>query len=362
MMKKLMFIFGTRPEFIKLFPLIKEAEKRGNKVVVVNTGQHREMLSTLLTHFKVEADYDLKIMRQSSNLSDIVAGTLSGLDPIVKTEKPDLILVHGDTAATLAGGLVAYFNQVQLAHVEAGLRTYNKYSPFPEELNRQMVGVLADLHFAPTAVTKQNLLKEGKDEENIFVVGNSAIDMFQYTLQDNYQHEALSWQADKAMILITAHRRENLEDLEQIFAAIGEIADEFKETHKIVYPIHLNPLIREKAKKLLSYTNIKIIDPLDTVDFHNVMRHAQLILTDSGGIQEEAAHLGIPVLVLRDTTERPEGVTAGTLRLVGTSKANIVKETRRLLTDKEAYEEMANKENPYGDGTTAIKIMDIINE
>lgn len=286
-MKKLMFIFGTRPEFIKMFPIIQEAKKRGNDVVIVNTGQHREMLNELLSYFGVTVDYDLKIMSQFSNLSDIVSGSMTGLDPIVKKEQPDLILVHGDTAATLSGGLVAYFNKIKLVHIEAGLRTYNKYSPFPEEMNRQMVGVLADLHFAPTLETKENLLKEGKPEENIFVVGNSAIDMFQYTLKDNYEHEVLSWQPEKEMILITAHRRENLDDLEQIFEGIETIADEFEATHKIVYPIHMNPLIREKAKNLLSHSNIKVIDPLDTVNFHNVMRYAKLILTDSGGFKKK---------------------------------------------------------------------------
>lgn len=361
-LKKLMFIFGTRPEFIKVFPVIQEAKRRGNPLVIVNTGQHKEMLNDLLDYFKVEIDYDLKIMDHNSGLANIVASSIIGLDPIVKQEKPDLILVHGDTAATLAGGLVAYFNQIQLAHIEAGLRTYNKYSPFPEEMNRQMVGVLADFHFAPTELTRQNLLKEGKKEEIIFVVGNSAIDMFQYTLKDDYSHEVLSWQADKEMILITAHRRENLSEMEEIFEGIAEIADEFSETHKIIYPIHLNPAIREKAQKLLSHPNIKIIEPLDTVNFHNVMQHTKLILTDSGGIQEEAAQLGIPVLVMRDTTERPEGVEAGTLKLVGTKKENIVKETRKLLTDQKAYERMTESKNPYGDGTTSVQIMNIINE
>ncbi|MFR6223603.1 MAG: non-hydrolyzing UDP-N-acetylglucosamine 2-epimerase, partial [Lactococcus lactis] len=257
---------------------------------------------------------------------------------------------------------VAYFNQIKLAHIEASLRTYNKFSPFPEEMNRQIVGLMADYHFTPTEMTKENLLKEGKPKNQIFVVGNSAIDMFQYTLKDDYTNEALSWQADKKMILVTAHRRENLSDLEEIFDGIAEIADEFRETHKIIYPIHMNPIIREKAQKLLEHSNIKIIDPLDTINFHNVMRHAELILTDSGGIQEEAAFLGIPVLVLRDTTERPEGVLAGTLKLVGTSKENIVNETRTLLTDKTKYERMSGSKNPYGDGTTSLQIVNILNE
>ncbi|ARE28701.1 non-hydrolyzing UDP-N-acetylglucosamine 2-epimerase [Lactococcus cremoris] len=236
-MKKLLFIFGTRPEFIKVYPVIQEAKKQGNPIVLVNTGQHKEMLNELLDEFSVEVDYDLKIMDSYSGLSEIVSGTLSGLEPIVKQEKPDVILVHGDTAATLAGALVAYFNQIKLAHIEAGLRTYNKFSPFPEEMNRQIVGLLADYHFTPTEMTRDNLLKEGKNRKQVFVVGNSAIDMFQYTLKDNYENEALTWQADKKMILVTAHRRENLNDLEEIFDGIAEIADEFKETHKIIYPI-----------------------------------------------------------------------------------------------------------------------------
>ena len=236
-MKKLLFIFGTRPEFIKVYPVIQEAIKQGNPIVLVNTGQHKEMLNELLDEFSVEVDYDLKIMDSYSGLSEIVSGTLSGLEPIVKQEKPDVILVHGDTAATLAGALVAYFNQIKLAHIEAGLRTYNKFSPFPEEMNRQIVGLLADYHFTPTEMTRDNLLKEGKNRKQVFVVGNSAIDMFQYTLKDNYENEALTWQADKKMILVTAHRRENLNDLEEIFDGIAEIADEFKETHKIIYPI-----------------------------------------------------------------------------------------------------------------------------
>lgn len=361
-MKKLLFIFGTRPEFIKVYPVIQEAKRQGNPIVLVNTGQHKEMLNELLDEFSVEVDYDLKIMEKYSGLSEIVAGSISGLDPIIKKEQPDVILVHGDTAATLAGSLVAYFNQIKLAHIEASLRTYNKFSPFPEEMNRQIVGLMADYHFTPTEMTKENLLKEGKPKNQIFVVGNSAIDMFQYTLKDDYTNEALSWQADKKMILVTAHRRENLSDLEEIFDGIAEIADEFRETHKIIYPIHMNPIIREKAQKLLEHSNIKIIDPLDTINFHNVMRHAELILTDSGGIQEEAAFLGIPVLVLRDTTERPEGVLAGTLKLVGTLKENIVNETRTLLTDKTKYERMSGSKNPYGDGTTSLQIVNILNE
>lgn len=341
-MKKLLFIFGTRPEFIKVYPVIQEAKRQGNPIVLINTGQHKEMLNELLDEFSVEVDYDLKIMEKNSGLSEIVAGSISGLDPIIKKEQPDVILVHGDTAATLSGSLVAYFNQIKLAHIEAGLRTYNKFSPFPEEMNRQIVGLMADYHFTPTEMTKENLLKEGKPKNQVFVVGNSAIDMFQYTLKDDYTNEALSWQADKKMVLVTAHRRENLSDLEEIFDGIAEIADEFKETHKIIYPIHMNPM--------------------DTINFHNVMRHAELILTDSGGIQEEAAFLGIPVLVLRDTTERPEGVLAGTLKLVGTSKENIVNETRTLLTDKTKYERMSGSKNPYGDGTTSLQIINILNE
>ncbi len=359
-MKKLMFIFGTRPEFIKIYPIIIEAINRKQQVVIVNTGQHKEMVNELLDYFDMKVDYDLQIMNKCDGLTDILKTSIEGLDEIVKVEVPDIILVHGDTSATLAGSIVALYNQVKLAHIEAGLRTYNKMSPFPEEANRQLTGVIADYHFAPTVTAKNNLLNEGKNEDDIYVVGNSAIDMLNYTIDEKYDHSILNWHADKKLILMTAHRRENIEDLEQMFKAINYLADKYNKHYKIVYPIHLNPKIRDKAKKYLTASNLKIIEPLDTVNFHNIIRHAHLILTDSGGIQEEAPSFGVPVLVLRDTTERPEGVLAGTLKLVGTKYEKIIEAVDLLLTDEDEYLKMRKAINPYGKGDTAKQILDIL--
>lgn len=361
-MKKLMFIFGTRPEFIKIYPVIMEAKQAGNNVIVVNTGQHKEMVNELLDYFSLDVDYDLQIMNKCNGLMDIITTSLSGLDEIVKKENPDVILVHGDTSATLAGSLTAFYNQVKLGHIEAGLRTYNKLSPFPEEVNRQLTGIMADYHFAPTETTKQNLLSEGKSEEDVYVVGNSAIDMLKFTIKEDYQHEVFDWLEDKKLILMTAHRRENLADLKDMFKAINFIAEEHKEHYKVLYPIHMNPVIREKAGKFLTSDNIKIVEPLDTVNFHNIMKKAALILTDSGGIQEEAPALGIPVLVLRDTTERPEGVEAGTLKLVGTNPDDIIREVNQLLSHETEYQNMCGAKNPYGTGDTAKQIIEILNK
>ncbi len=360
-MKNIMFVFGTRPEFIKVYPVIMEAKRQGNPVIIVNTGQHKEMVNELLTFFKLDIDYDLKIMDKCNGLSDIESIAISGIDKIIKHEMPDVVLVHGDTASTLAGALAAFNNQIKIGHIEAGLRTYNMQSPYPEESNRQMVGLIANYHFAPTRDSEQNLLLEGKNADDVFVVGNSAIDMLKYTIRNNYSHPILDWQPEKKLILMTAHRRENLEDLDHMFKAIYHLADKYNDDYKIVYPIHMNPLIRAKADKYLNHPNIMITEPLETVTFHNIMRHSHLILTDSGGIQEEAPSLGIPVLVLRDTTERPEGVEAGTLKLVGTNYDAIITETELLLDNQEVYDKMQGAVNPYGEGFTSNLIINILN-
>lgn len=361
-MKKIMFVFGTRPEFIKIYPIIIEAKKQGNEVVVVNTGQHKEMVNELLTYFNLEVDYDLAIMEKCSGLIDILSMSLKGLGEVIKEVKPDVILVHGDTSATLAGSIAAFYSQIKLGHIEAGLRTYNKQSPFPEEVNRQLTGIMADYHFAPTETTKANLVSEGKNEDDIYVVGNSAIDMLKYTVTDDYTHEVFDWRPDKKLILMTAHRRENINDLEQMFKAINEIAEKYKDEYKVLYPIHMNPIIREKAKSFLTTDNIMIVDPLDTVNFHNIMKRSHLILTDSGGIQEEAPSFGVPVLVLRDTTERPEGIEAGTLKLVGTDHDAIINAVDLLLTNEDEYQKMCGAKNPYGIGDTAQQIINVLNK
>lgn len=361
-MKRLMFIFGTRPEFIKIYPIYQEAIKQGNEVVLVSTGQHKEMLEQLFDFFNVTVDYNLEIMGKSEGLVDILCNSLKGLEEVIKKEQVDMILVHGDTSATFAGSMIAYYNHIQLAHIEAGLRTHNKFAPFPEEINRHLTGVLADIHFAPTMLSRNNLLQENIKNMDIYVVGNSAIDMLKYTVSKDYNHSILNWEPDKKLILVTAHRRENLEELDGIFSAIDFLANKYYDNFKFVYPIHLNPIIRKKADKYFKNDNIKIIEPLDTIDFHNLMSNSYMIMTDSGGIQEEAPSLGIPVLVLRNVTERPEGVEAGTLRLVGTDKNTIVKAAENLIENNYEYEKMSQINNPYGDGNTAKKIMDIINK
>lgn len=357
-----MTIFGTRPEAIKMAPLVKELKKRKEvKCIVCVTAQHRQMLDQVLKTFEIVPDYDLDIMQQGQTLSDITARVLAGLESVIQKVKPNIILVHGDTTTTFAGALAAYYNQVDIGHVEAGLRTWNKYSPYPEEMNRQMVGVLADMHFAPTENSKNSLFKEGKKPENIYVTGNTAIDALATTVKDSYSNPVLDWAEDSRLILITAHRRENLgEPMRGMFRAIRRIVEEYPDV-KAVYPVHLNPKVREVAKDVLGNNEkIKLIDPLEVVDFHNFIANSYLILTDSGGIQEEAPSLGKPVLVLRDTTERPEGIAAGTLKLAGTDEETIYRLTKELLEDKEEYAKMSKASNPYGDGKASIRIADAI--
>lgn len=361
-MIKVMTIFGTRPEAIKMAPLVKELEKRKEiESIVCVTAQHREMLDQVLNIFQINPKYDLNIMKQGQTLSEITSRVLMGLEEIIQKEKPNIILVHGDTTTTFAGALAAFYNQVDIGHVEAGLRTWNKYSPFPEEMNRQMVDRMTDMFFAPTNISKNNLLKEGIDESKIYVTGNTAIDAMKYTVNNNYTNELFDWLGDSKFILLTAHRRENLgEPMYNIFRAVKRIVDE-NEDVKVIYPIHMNPKVRQIANDVLKDNNrVKIIEPLEVVDFHNFINRSYLILTDSGGIQEEAPSLGKPVLVLRDTTERPEGIDAGTLKLVGTDEEVIYKETKSLLNNKVEYEKMSKATNPYGDGTTSIQIVDAI--
>ena len=360
---KVMSIFGTRPEAIKMAPLVKELECRKEiESIVCVTAQHREMLDQVLETFDIKPNYDLDIMKQGQTLSDITSRVLTGLENIIKEDKPDIVLVHGDTTTTFAGALAAFYNQVAIGHVEAGLRTYDKYSPFPEEMNRQMVDCMTDMYFAPTKLSKDNLLKQNIDENKIYITGNTAIDAMSKTVDKNYKHKELEWiKDDERMILLTAHRRENLgEPMRNIFRAIKRITDEFEDV-KVIYPIHKNPKVREIAKEIFGNTNkIKLIEPLEVFDFHNFQNKSYIIMTDSGGIQEEAPSLGKPVLVLRDTTERPEGIDAGTLKLVGTDEETIYKEAKRLLTNKEEYNKMSHASNPYGDGTASKKIVDAI--
>ena len=363
-MIKVMSIFGTRPEAIKMAPLVKELESRPEiKSIVCVTAQHREMLDQVLTTFDIHPDYDLNIMQQGQTLADITTRALQGLDDVIKEAKPDIILVHGDTTTTFAGGLAAFYNQVAIGHVEAGLRTYNKYSPYPEEMNRQMVDCMTDMFFAPTTLSRDNLLKENIPADKIYVTGNTAIDAMQTTVDADYHHEVLDWVGEDRMILLTAHRRENLgEPMKQIFRAIRRVLNEVPDV-KVVYPIHKNPLVRAAAEEVLQDCDrVRLIEPLEVFDFHNFQNCSYIILTDSGGIQEEAPSLGKPVLVLRDTTERPEGIDAGTLKLTGTDEQVIYEETMRLLTDKEAYGAMSKASNPYGDGFASRRIVDAIIE
>lgn len=360
-MKKVMLVFGTRPEAIKMCPLVLELKKRENlETIVCVTGQHRQMLDSVLHTFQIKADYDLSIMQQGQTLFDITTLILERVKVVLEKEKPDMVLVHGDTSTTFSIALACFYLQIPVGHVEAGLRTYNLKSPYPEEFNRQAVGILADLHFAPTERAKQNLLKEGKDESRIFVTGNTAIDALRITVSEHYQHEELEWAKDSRLILLTAHRRENLgEPMRQMFRAIKRIVNEH-ENIKVIYPIHLNPTVRQCANEIFgNCERIHLIEPLDVLDFHNFMSESYLILTDSGGIQEEAPSLGKPVLVMRDTTERPEGVEAGTLRLVGTSEEVIYEEVKCLLDEME-YQKMSKAVNPYGDGYASKRIADIL--
>ena len=361
-MIKVMTIFGTRPEAIKMAPLVKELKSRSEiETTICVTAQHREMLDQVLNTFNIVPDYDLNIMKQGQTLGDITSRVLTEIDSVIKEVKPDIILVHGDTTTTFAGALAAFYNQVSIGHVEAGLRTYDKYSPYPEEMNRQMVSCLADMHFAPTLLSKQNLLNEGKDEKNIYVTGNTAIDAMKMTVSKDYTNETLDWVKDYRMILLTAHRRENLGDpMYNIFRAVKRIVDEFDDV-KVVYPIHLNPKVRQIANEVFGDNDkVRLIEPLEVFDFHNFQNKSYIILTDSGGIQEEAPSLGKPVLVLRDTTERPEGIEAGTLKLAGTDEETIYQMTKELLTNKEEYDKMSHASNPYGDGEASRRIVDAI--
>ena len=359
---KVMSIFGTRPEAIKMAPVVKELEKREEiESIVCVTAQHREMLDQVLETFKIVPKYDLNIMKPGQTLTQITSNVLIGLEKIMQDEKPDVVLVHGDTTTTFAAGMAAFYNQINIGHVEAGLRTWDKYSPYPEEMNRQMVDCMADFYFAPTELSKQNLLNEGKKEEKIYVTGNTAIDAMSTTVDKDYKNEVLDWVGDSRMILLTAHRRENLgEPMYHIFKAVKRIIDEFDDV-KVVFPIHLNPKVREIANEVLGDCDrIKMIEPLEVFDFHNFQNKSYIILSDSGGIQEEAPSLGKPVLVLRDTTERPEGIDAGTLKLAGTDEENIYNLTKELLIDEAEYERMSKASNPYGDGHASERIVDVL--
>jgi UDP-N-acetylglucosamine 2-epimerase (non-hydrolysing) len=360
---KVMTIFGTRPEAIKMAPLVLELQKHPEhfESIVTVTAQHRQMLDQVLNIFNITPDHDLNIMKDRQTLIDVTTRGLEGLDKVMKEVKPDIVLVHGDTTTTFVASLAAYYNQIVVGHVEAGLRTWNKYSPYPEEMNRQLTGVMADLHFAPTSKSAANLLQENKNEENIFVTGNTAIDALKTTVKDTYQHEVLDKLGNDRLILMTAHRRENLgEPMRNMFRAIKRIVDEQHDV-QVVYPVHLNPVVRELADEILGNDpRIHLIEPLDVIDFHNFASRAYLIMTDSGGVQEEAPSLGVPVLVLRDTTERPEGIEAGTLKLAGNEEQPIYDMATELLTDREAYEKMAKASNPYGDGRASERICEAI--
>lgn len=360
---KVMSIFGTRPEAIKMAPLVLELQKHQDQIesIVTVTAQHREMLDQVLHIFDVQPDYDLNIMQARQSLTDIFTRALEGLDQIMKEVKPDLVLVHGDTSTTFIGSLAAFYNKINVGHVEAGLRTYNKFSPYPEEMNRQLTGVLTDLHFAPTRQAADQLLRENKPEESIYITGNTSIDALKQTVKEDYEHEVLNKVGDARLVLMTAHRRENQgQPMRQMFTAVRRLVQDYEDI-QVVYPVHLNPVVRELAQELLGdHPRIHLIEPLDAIDFHNFAARAYMILTDSGGVQEEAPSLGVPVLVLRDTTERPEGIAAGTLKLAGTDEEHIYQLATELLTDEQAYREMALASNPYGDGRASERIVEAI--
>ena len=354
-----MLVFGTRPEAIKMCPLVNVLKKNNElQTVVCVTGQHRQMLDMVLEAFRVRPDYDLSIMKDKQTLFDVTTNILTRIKAVLEREKPDVVLVHGDTSTTFVTALACFYLQIAVGHVEAGLRTYDIYSPYPEEFNRQAVSIIAKYNFTPTELSKQNLLKEGKKPESIFVTGNTAIDALKTTVRENYTHPELEWAEGSRLILITAHRRENLgKPMRHMFKAIRRVMDEHPDV-KAIYPIHMNPFVREIADEYLGGDDrIHIIEPLDVLDFHNFMSRSYLILTDSGGIQEEAPSLGKPVLVMRNTTERPEGITAGTLKLVGTEEEIIYKEFSRLLSDMDEYETMSKASNPYGDGHACERIV-----
>lgn len=361
-MKKIMLVFGTRPEAIKMCPLVKELQTRsGLETVVCVTGQHRQMLDSVLNTFGVTPEYDLSIMKDKQTLFDVTVNILEKIRGVLEKEQPDVVLVHGDTTTTFAAALACFYLGIKVGHVEAGLRTYNIHSPYPEEFNRQAVGIVSEYNFAPTDLARDNLLREGKRPESIFVTGNTAIDALKTTVRDDYRHEQLDWAQDGRLIMITAHRRENLgEPMHHMFRAIRRIADENPDV-RAIYPIHMNPAVRRAAdEELGDCDRIRIIEPLDVIDFHNFLSRSYMILTDSGGIQEEAPSLGKPVLVMRDTTERPEGIAAGTLRLVGTSEETIYENFRLLLDSKDEYDKMSRAANPYGDGHACKRIADIL--
>lgn len=361
-MKKVMLVFGTRPEAIKMCPLVNELKTRKEiETIVCVTGQHRQMLDQVLEAFSVVPDYDLSVMKDRQTLFDVTVNIMNRIREVLETVRPDVVLVHGDTSTTFATALACYYLQIPVGHVEAGLRTYNIYSPYPEEFNRQAVSIIAAYNFAPTELSRQNLLKEGKNPDSIYVTGNTAIDALKTTVRKDYTHPVLEWAKDSRLIMITAHRRENLgEPMTHMFRAIRRVCDEHPDI-KAVYPIHMNPAVRETAQAILGDDErIRIIEPLDVLDFHNFLARSYLILTDSGGIQEEAPSLGKPVLVMRDTTERPEGIAAGTLKLVGTDEGTIYENFKMLLEDQEAYKKMSTASNPYGDGFASKRIADIL--
>ncbi len=363
-MKKIMLVFGTRPEAIKMCPLVNELKSRKNiRTIVCVTGQHRQMLDQVLEAFQVVPDYDLSIMKDKQTLFDITTNILNRIKEVLEKERPDVVLVHGDTSTTFVTALACFYLQIPVGHVEAGLRTYNIYSPYPEEFNRQAVSIISQYNFAPTELSKSNLLKEGKKEETIYVTGNTAIDALKTTVRLDYQHPELEWVGDSRLIMITAHRRENLgEPMKNMFRAIRRVMDEHPDV-KAIYPIHMNPVVRETANEILGgEERIRIIEPLEVLDFHNFLNKSYMILTDSGGIQEEAPSLGKPVLVMRDTTERPEGIAAGTLKLVGTEEEVIYQNFKLLLEDEEEYAKMSNASNPYGDGFACKRIADILEQ
>jgi len=363
-MIKVLSVFGTRPEAIKMAPLVLELEKdKDIESIVCVTAQHREMLDQVLNAFNIVPDYDLNIMQQGQTLADITTRALNGLDSVIKECNPDVVLVHGDTSTAMVGALAAFYNQKTIGHVEAGLRTFNKYSPYPEEANRKIIDAIGDLYFAPTELSRSNLLKENIDESKIYITGNTAIDALKTTVKDDYTNEVIDWGGSDRMILLTAHRRENLGDpMRNIFRAIRRLTETFDDI-KVVYPIHLNPKVREVANEILQGNDrIRLIEPLEVLDFHNFINKSYLIMTDSGGIQEEAPSLGKPVLVLRDTTERPEGIDAGTLKLVGTDEDTIYNEAKELLSNKASYDKMSGACNPYGDGNASLRIIEAIKE
>ena len=361
-MKRIMVVFGTRPEAIKMCPLVKELKNRKNiETILCVTGQHRQMLDQVLAAFQVKPDYDLSIMKDQQTLFDITTNILNKIKEVLKKVKPDVVLVHGDTSTTFVTALACFYLQIPVGHVEAGLRTYNIYSPYPEEFNRQAVSIISRYNFAPTEMAKNNLLREGKKSETIYITGNTAIDALKTTVRKDYSHPELEWANDSRLILITAHRRENLgEPMRHMFRAIRRVMNEHSDV-KAIYPIHMNPVVRETANEILGNDDrIHIIEPLEVLDFHNFLARSYLILTDSGGIQEEAPSLGKPVLVMRDTTERPEGIEAGTLKLVGTDEDTIYQNFKLLLENREVYTKMSNASNPYGDGMASQRIADIL--